>query len=373
MRLLVIVSGDYGEIGAAMYFLRGLHSAHAPVVLLPEARAQSISAMPGLELRTYERMADISRALDDSRCDTVLLSSGYLLTITTGLSLPNVVGLIRTLQRRRVTLLTSDPFLGLLPSPASLPFRELRRRDGRSAFIGSCVLYPVRRLLRDAWHIYPAPIERLPAKPGTRRLSYFNAAAQEAFSAHQGDPAGRPTWLFILSKADCTMLMKAQGDRFVSRLVERLEDGVALGREVLMIGPEILVVAVRERLGNRPGIGIRSEAPYASYMQDLMRAEYAFYWNYFSFSIMHRVLANLPVFFFDEGHLPHILPAVGEAGVRMFYDGWRPPVLPLGGRLDEEDLERRAREATHEFRRIAEGMRRSPSPDELLRRVGGNP
>jgi hypothetical protein len=167
--------------------------------------------------------------------------------------------------------------------------------------------------------------------------------------------------------------MKAQGDRFVSRLVERLEDGVALGREVLMIGPEILVVAVRERLGNRPGIGIRSEAPYASYMQDLMRAEYAFYWNYFSFSIMHRVLANLPVLFFDEGHLPHILPAVGEAGVRMFYDGWRPPVLPMGGRLDEEDLERRAREATHEFRRIAEGMRRSPSPDELLRRVGANP
>jgi hypothetical protein len=268
-----------------------------------------------------------------------------------------------------VTILTSDPFLGLLPSPASLPFGDLRRRDGRSAFIGSCVLYPVRHLLRHAWHIYPAPIERLPAQPGTRRLSYFNAAAQDAFSALRADPAGRPTWLYILSKADCTMLMKAQGDRFVSRLVERLEDGVALGRDVLMIGPETLVMAVKERLGDRPGMSIRGEAPYASYMQDLMRAEYAFYWNYFSFSIMHRVLSGLPVFFFDEGHLPHILPAVGEAGVRMFYDGWRPPLLPIDGRLGEEDLARRAREATQEFRRIAEGMRRSPSPDELLRRV----
>lgn len=373
MRLLVIVSGDYGEIGAAMYFLQGLKPAHVPVVLLPASRARAMSAMPGIDLRTYEGIADIRRALAGAAFDIVLLSSGYLLTITTGLGLVDVVGLIRGLRRRGVALLTSDPYLGLLPSPASLSLGDLRRRDGRSAFIGACVLYPVRHLLWDVWHIYPAPIDRLPARPGARRLSYFNAAAQDDFPVSRGDAAGRPTWLFILSMADYTMLMKANGERFVARVVERLEDSVALGRDALLIGPEALVAAVRERVGERAGIALQSETPYANYMHNLMRAEYAFYWNYFSFSIIHRVLANLPVFFFDEGHLPHILPAVGEAGIRLFYDGWRPPVLPVGARLGEEELSWRARDAMENFRRIADGMKRCLTPQELLRRVTESP
>jgi hypothetical protein len=36
LRLLVIVSGDYGELGGAMYFLHGLGLAVPPTVLIPE-------------------------------------------------------------------------------------------------------------------------------------------------------------------------------------------------------------------------------------------------------------------------------------------------------------------------------------------------
>jgi hypothetical protein len=110
-------------------------------------------------------------------------------------------------------------------------------------------------------------------------------------------------------------------------------------------------------------------AGYPEFMRHLMQAECAFYWNYYSFSIMHRVLAGLPVLFFGEGHMVQILPALREAGVRLFYDGWRPPLLQLQAPLAGEDVARRADETRLEFQRLAAGLRACDSPAGLLQRA----
>jgi hypothetical protein len=171
----------------------------------------------------------------------------------------------------------------------------------------------------------------------------------------------------VLSKIDFEMLSREHGASFVDQLARRLEEAVAMGRDALVLGPEILVRALVPRISGNANITARSDTSYAGYMRSLMGAEYAFFWNYLSFSLLHRVVANGPVFFFGAGHLDHILPRMAQEGIRMFYAGWSPPLLPLDAPLAETDLARREVEVRREFRRIEEGMRLCPAPRELLR------
>ena len=379
MRLLVVVSGDYGELGTAMYFLNGLRSAQRPVLLLPESLAHTMATTPEREVRTYADLDGVRRVIIEARPEAAMLASGYLLPINSGLSLLDSIRLLRFLRRRRVALLTSDPFLGLLGNVAALDFRSLygRASNRPGAFAASwrniCRLFLMRRELRRAWHIYPAPTERMHPRPDARRLSYFNAAAPCAPRCAAGDREQPPAWLFVLSKTDFEMHLHAQGDRFVAQAMDRLEDSVALGRNTRLIGPRELADAVRARLGTRVGITSHGDTTYASYMRDLMAAEYVFFWNFYSFSVIHRVLANRPIFFFDEGHMVHILPAIRREGIRLYYDGWRPSLLPMDVPLDEQDLAGRALETTAQFRRIADGLRGCPSPAELLQHAASRP
>jgi hypothetical protein len=84
---------------------------------------------------------------------------------------------------------------------------------------------------------------------------------------------------------------------------------------------------------------------------------------------MHRVLSARPVFFFAEGHMVNILPALREAGVRLFYQDWRPPLLALEQPLEAEQLAAGAQLARQEFRRLTEGLRHCHSPAAILRSV----
>jgi hypothetical protein len=387
MRLMVIVSGDYGELGAAIYFLQGLRSTQPPVLLLPAALGDTADATQGLDVRPFSNLADIARLVAQARPDTVILASGYLLAINSVLTFADAFRLLRLLKREGVTLLTSDPFLGLPRSPWAIDFTSIAERRGeRPPFMArirrrvyyaaiAAVMYGhlalLRLWLRRAWHIYPVPTHRLGPRPGVGRLCYFNAAASSVALAERPAPGPRPAWLFVLSKIDFEMHARTQGGSFVAQLAARLREGVALGRDVLLIGPDSLVAALHPLIAGEPRIAAHSDTSFAGYMDSLMSAEYAFFWNIFSFSVLHRVLAGTPVLFFDAGHLVHILPAIEQEGVRVFYDGWHPPLLAMDARLDEQELMRHALETGRQFRRIAEGLRQCLSPEELLQQATG--
>ena len=135
----------------------------------------------------------------------------------------------------------------------------------------------------------------------------------------------------------------------------------------MLVGSNRLLDALRPWLPADAEIGLHANDSYADFMARLMQAEYAFFWNLYSFSLIHRVMAQRPVMFFDEGHMVQILPALHEAGIRLFYDGWRPPVLTLAAALELPALERAATEARQQFARITQGMRQGEAPLDLLR------
>lgn len=373
LRLLVIVSGDYGELGGAMYFLRGLGLAEPPTVLLPRSLQHAVASSPQMQVHAYGSLADIERHLAAVQPQAVMLFSGYLLAIGSRFSLFNALSLLRTLRRTGVTVLTSDPFIGLINGPAALDFSYVLGSGGTA--LGRALrsrhlalrLALLKRQLRGCWHIYPSPIERLHQGIRLKRtLSYFNAP-EPAVQRPSPQAQARPSWIFVLSQIDG--LMQSRTADFVPQLVQRLEDAVRLERTAVLVAPDFVLEGVRERIGTLAGVVLVGNEGFHDFMQRLMEAEYAFFWNYYSFSVIHRIIAGRPVFFFDEGHMVHILPALHEAGVTLFYDGWRPPLVSLGTTMAEADLNDRAADSRRRFEAIAHGLQRCDSPGTVLARA----
>ena len=373
-RLLVVVSSDYGELGGALYFLQGL-SAQTEVTLLVPASLGDVlhgGELPA-KLRTYRDCADILGALADERSQAVLLFAGALLPLGTGLGLRGSWRLLSELRRLGLPVLTSDPFVGLVHGPRSLHFAQAVQ--GSPSRLGRHVLslrlaltvWLLQKRLRRALHLYPAPIERLHAPAaGTSRCSYFSpAAARQAHAQPPGDP---PSWVFVLSQVDWHLAALEDADRFLQTLAGRLQDAQRHGRRAVLIAPAALVSRLRAS-GAAPEAELLDTVHYNDFMRHLLGAEYAFFWNYYSFSILHRVLAHRPVFFFGEGHMVNILPALREAGVRLFYRGWRPPLLAQQHALEQEPLAALARQTLEAFALNAAELRGCATPEQIVARV----
>ena len=378
-RLLVVVSDDYGELGNALYFLNGLALSPPPLVLMPRSLAQADAGDGHFEARTYATLDDLRRAVTQFQPDVALIFSAYLLAVGRRLSWVSSLALFRLLRRRGVKIATSDPFLGLLRHPASLHFDDVlrgTRPSGRLAarVLGSLIAlrtWLISRAVRGAWHIYPAPLDHGRGGVRHRWLAYYNdhaptlAGEAEAPAPH----AQAKRWLFVLSRVDHDMQIARHGSEFVDSVAGRLLDARRIGARVLLIGPAPLVAALRTKLPPDPLIEVRQELAYPRYMRALMDAEYVFFWNFYSFSIIHRIIAGRPVFFFDEGHMVKILPALKLAGIDMYYGGWRPPLLPADEALDPATLDAQALEARAAFARIVARLRTCEAPREMLRDI----
>jgi hypothetical protein len=375
MSLLVIVSADYGELSIAKYFLGGLESGPMPVMLVPAELRQREGVDAGIDVRTYRALADLRRAVEDVQPDTVLLFSGYLLTIGGRFSLLHGYRLFRMLRRRGVQIVTSDPFIGQLRGPRSLRFREILRPRGKrgpalfSSVVESALAvraYLFYLQLRRHWHIYPAPVAPRLLPPAHRSLSFFNGATVTSEPLPSVDQAMPPLWLFVLSQVDYSFQFNRLGPDFAGHVAARLRDAARPGRRVLMIGPRVLHDELGGRIAGVAGIELRDGVAHSEYMRHLLQAERAFFWNYYSFSVLHRVLSGRPVHYFDEGHIVSILPAIGQAGIETFYASWRPPLLRVEDALDEQQIERIAAETRGHFARIKERMAAGLTPRQLL-------
>ena len=377
-RLLVVVSDDYGELGNALYFLNRLALSPRPLVLMPRSLAQAEAGDEHFDAHTYATLDDLRRAVTEFRPDVALIFSAYLLAVGRRLSWLSSLALFRLLRRQGVRIATSDPFLGLLRHPASLRFDDVlrgTRPSGRLAAraLGSLIAlrtWLISRAVRDAWHIYPAPLDHGRGGVRHRWLAYYNDQAP----AVAGEPdaaadAQAKRWLFVLSRVDHDMQVARHGSAFVDSVAGRLLDARRVGARVLLIGPAPLVAALRAKLPEDPLIEVRQELAYPRYMRALMDAEYVFFWNFYSFSIIHRIIAGRPVFFFDEGHMVKILPALQQAGIDMYYGGWRPPLLPAGEALDRATLDAQALEARAAFARIVARLRTCDAPRDMLRAI----
>ncbi len=106
-----------------------------------------------------------------------------------------------------------------------------------------------------------------------------------------------------------------------------------------MIAPRRLLAQVRQQTAGKVEVQLLEAVPYAQFVDILLRAEYAFYWNVFSFSTLLRLMIGRPVFFFDRGHLARIVRGYYDAAVVCYFGGIEPIFTTLSEPLTPARLE----------------------------------
>jgi hypothetical protein len=367
-KLLFLLSSDYGELSNALHFVRGTDL--DATLLLPVRLFDANRDMLQARARPYATLAEAVEALDREQPDVVFLFSAYLYAVNGILALDAVEALLTELERRRVRVVTSDPFLGLLRADGASLFSErhpqhqwLEDHFGRLA-----------ARVRDLTHLYQVPPDGL---AGEHKVSVFNphilsdaADIQQRrarLAAVLGIDPHRPRWLFLLASEDYGAQVARLGrERFEALLLDRLEDAARAGRQAVLIAPQPCVASLAGSGRALSGLISISFCGHDLFTDVLLEAEYAFYWNLFSNSLLARLANRLPVVFFDLGHLAHAMPALLDLGLKIYFAGATPALQDQQQELMLDAVAALAARQDRALEPAIENLRRSPTPRELL-------
>lgn len=370
-RLLFLVSNDYGELSNALYVLRG--TGLNATLLLPERLFEANGNGLGLRARRYGALADVLDALDRERPDIVFLFSAYLYAINGIFELPQVEALLGELRRRHLRVVTTDPFLGLLLAQDASIFSE--RHPQQRALTDHFTRLASQ--LRDVAHFYLVPSDGL---TGERKLSVFNShvmSTPASMPERRARLAGRlavdpqrPRWLFLLASEDyAAQIMRLGQERFEALLLERILDAARAGRQPVLIAPQACIDSLAGTGGAVPGLILLSFCAHELFTDLLLEAEYVFYWNMLSNSLLIRLVNRLPVLFFDRGHLAYAMPALLELGQRTYFPGAELRLLDQRETLVAAALLELTTAQTSSLDHARENVLRLSGPRELVDRL----
>jgi len=390
-RLLFVLDNDYGELTTLKYLVLGQPLAHRVTLLLPDRLyAHNADAIPGRTHR-YGSMEDVLQTADQEKPDVVFLCSGYLFCAH-NIFTPDVLErLIQLLRERGCRVVTSDPFLGMLSKqdprtlinvdiPAvhpDLTVAQLTKAKRASQDRMWADFAHAEQALRNTFHLYPAYCdvqERDAVKTDTRNLAFFNEKTVRPESrapltaALRSGEAGKPHWLFILASADLDTqwLFEEAEARFVDIVAQKLLETLAAGRHPILIAPSKFAETVMARMPTAEGIDILSHCAFTPFMSLLLSAEYAFYWNVVSHSLLIRLFNRLPIVLFDRGHLVRVARGIYDRVVGWYYQGWEPPFRDHREVLTLETVAAWTEEYSGQADRLLERYRRAPSPDQMI-------
>ncbi len=380
-RLLFVLDEDYGELTLLMYLTLGQELFHQTTLLLPDRlHALHADVFPGRTHR-YDSLDDILRVVEEEAPDAAFFCSGYLLPIHGLLTLEELASLVTDLRKRGCRVVTTDPFLGMLserdprelvsihiPESSSPELQHVKEVEDQRLWSH---LSRSEEIFAHSHHLYPA-CDRLPeGSPAAdaRNLSSFNPAllCPELAADASGPAHVTPHWLFTLSQTDYeTQTMFESPKRFADIVAGKFVEAVAQGRHPILVGPNDFLDLLAPRLPTTRGIDLLSYCPFNRMISLLLSAEYAFYWNVVSHSILIRLYNRLPVVLFDRGHLVRNVTAMYDRVVQWYYRGIEPTYFDHREPLSLEALAAWAEAQQEEAGRILSGFRAAPTPDELV-------
>ena len=389
-RLLFILDNDFGELTTVMYLLLGQENSDHFMVLLPDRLYQANREAFPQRTFCYHSIEELQQTVDAFSPDIVFLCSGYLYSMHDICSNEALGAFVDWLVERDCKVVTADPFLGVLSQqPVSslisidvpdaddldLPahvFQHLERvkKEQDEQIIEQ--LAAAERVLRDHLHLYPAHVS--PGSAGAnainqREIAFFNPNLLYKASL-EPEEGTKPHWIFILSSTDLDAQLMFEAVRGFSKIVARLlKQAIAFGRRPIFVGPDKFICDLQREMRGQEGAELLSFCSFTRLTSLLLTAEYAFYWNSVSHTILLRSFNGLPVILFDRGHLVRNVEAIYERVVQWYYQGFKPIYMDHYQPLTLENLDA----ATVDFRRTAGQMgrdfQRAPDPESLVQRI----
>ncbi len=370
-KLLFVLSNDFGEFATAMYFVRGY--GFETVFVMPDLLYSVHGNSIPYPVYRYKSVRDITSLIEQENPDIVFLFSGYLYAINNIFSVETVGSLVQDLQNRRRRIVTSDPFLGLMSGIDGSTFSNnhpLRQwlADHFSR---------VSRIFKNVTHLYLVNTESLTSR---KSVSFFNAnmiAGRDGLADYTRrlsqsidvEPTAK-RWLFVLSTEDYAAQVNRHGkNEFNDLLFKRLQDSALQGRQPVLVGPQMAIDPIRLR---RPAIDGLVTVPFARhdlFLSLLLDAEYAFYWNTLSNSILFRAMNDLPVFFLDPGHLLHAIQPLFKRAMSLYYADAEMPYLNGGDELSAGKLTVLASQQGRAFARAMSEFSRLPDPQRIVNEI----
>lgn len=372
-RLLFLLSNDYGELATAMYLL--MESEFRPVLLMPDR----LFAVNGESLLVpayrYTSLREVTETIEREQPDIVFLFSGYLYAVNNIFDIETTETLVRDLRKRHRRIVTSDPFLGIMSEISAHTFSDWHpRKQWLTEHFSR--LY---RVLADVTHLYLINAE---AFAHTRSVSFFNRSiirppstftdCERKLSGRISLAPGRKRWVCVLSQEDYGARVARHGRaRFDDMLTNTLLQTARAGRQPILVAPEACIASIQGRGPSIDGLVLLPFCDYGLFEALLLEAEYVFYWNIFSSSILARAINHLPVFFFDPGHMVHAIPPLHELGVKRYYPGAALTYLDQRRGLNAVELAILAAEQEDTLRDARENFERSPTPEEMVEKLLG--
>ncbi len=385
-RLLFILDNDFGELTTVMYLLKGQSLFDRSTVLLPERIYVPNKDRLQLPAEQYNNLADILAACDRENPDIVFLCAGYLFSTHGTLTLDALEKLVTVLKERGCAVVTCDPFMGMIGEPdfaevvdipVPIPDKgddvwllELLKQSEQQRLVHN--LTASYEILKDLPHLYPVPT----AAPGTPTnldgidtRSFYNPCLLEATSNEKTDE--QPYWFFVLALCDYEHQIINMGhEHFLAALMQRFEDAARFNRRVIFIAPkERLLQDCVENNCSMPSadnVELLSFCDYDQFTSLLLGAEFAFYWNAVSHSILLRLLNAKPVFLFSKGHLARGVKTIYPRIIDCYYQGREPIYLDPLAPLELPELLQLSKKYCEQSRQISKDLQTSPTPDELI-------
>jgi hypothetical protein len=382
IRSLFVISNDHGELALALFFLQGQAFAPRSSLLLPDRLYAINKEVLSIDTGHYSSVEDILEWVRIHEPELVFLFSGYLLTINRIFSHREVERLVQSLVDRGIGIVTSDPFLRLASKVTPWQIRvDVPQRSWLRFFPGrlerelSRDLVRVSHILQDVTHIYPGLSVGLTRAEQRRSVTFFNPTIAEGSAARIPASRARPahgalkSWLFILAATDLRWQRRVWGEqRFTRMITRRIEQTLLAGRRpVLVVPPDLIKGLSKEASRNAELVPF---CPFPEMISRLIEAEYAFYWNVFSCSMLVRLARGQPVFFFDRGHMARVIRPIYDWGLRFHFGNWSPVFLDANEPLTPERLAKLALTQQGGFEAIRRKWQMLPSPQDVVDRLG---
>lgn len=381
LRLLVVVTHDFGEMGLALDFLKEEAVARQSLLLLPSPLYEANRRALPVSAAAYASLDEAGQTAERLQPAVILLLSGYLL-VPNGLATHKALRRwSRAWRRQGIRILTSDPFLGLCAKmrPSDVAPDLVWQRPGKRRLDGILAALAVPLLQRQASRQFrrtarllagiptlsPVPLSRPPTSQSAP-WQCFRPPNSIPVPGH-GEAPGPPSWVFILSALDYRYCLQEKGrEAFIQLLRGLAESAWREERLPVFILPPDGQSALKHMLPEGPPAQLHSNCRYGDFTSLLLRAEHAFYWNRVSYSILVRLRAGKAFHFFAQGHTARMFPSLHQCAMETYFPDTEVDLLDPASPLRKGDLETRAARLLGQMRPLLEALQAAPLPSALL-------
>lgn len=365
-KLLFVISKDFGELYNAALFAKCLLKKYEMLFLLPEKLYLLNHDDFFCITKPYRKASELQLLISCFKPKFCFLFSGYLFTINNLITEKELSNFLRFLNKKKIKLLTSDPWLNIWPGLNTYNYSSLNFNDPRQVRLIDLFL-KLQRILKGAICLYPFAIDtvdkgHLGFYPKQIRHNYWKRRQlKDIYLKRFSLFAKKCFWLFVVSSEDSGFLK--DNKRF---FYERLQDAVCAGVVPVLIAPSQLLEEIKLSCQSMSNIVFLQEASLSEFQSLLAQAEYVFYWNIFSATIPERFMNSKPLFCFELGHMVSYFPPFLECGKKIYYGDLEPPMLNIQHKLTPKKLSDLAGRQRSLYRHFYKKMSCLPAPDKLL-------